>query len=140
MTRSEQARAWRESHPEQMRAYKRKHYLKYRDQIIARTKARYDAMAPEQRKKIGMERLLRAEYGIDTARYEAMLREQEGRCFLCKRPPKADGLRLHVDHDHKTGEVRRLLCMACNTFLGRIERDPGWLDRVKFYLGLDEQK
>jgi hypothetical protein len=41
-----------------------------------------------------------------------------GVCAICGRPPKTR--KLHVDHDHKTGKVRGLLCYTCNRFiLGR---------------------
>ena len=47
-------------------------------------------------------------YGISKDDYEALLRFQGGRCYICRRLPK--GMRLAVDHDHATGEVRGLLC------------------------------
>ena len=54
-------------------------------------------------------------YGISAAEYDAMLLAQNGRCAICKRPPKRN--RLHVDHDHATGRVRGLLCVGCNSKL-----------------------
>lgn len=48
------------------------------------------------------------EYGIDSTTYAALFKLQGGRCAICGRRPKT--LRLAVDHDHKTGEVRGLLC------------------------------
>lgn len=47
-------------------------------------------------------------YGISKADYDALFRYQGGRCYICRRQPKT--LRLAVDHDHATGEVRGLLC------------------------------
>jgi hypothetical protein len=47
-------------------------------------------------------------YGITPEQYDALLKLQDGRCAICKRKPQT--LRLAVDHDHKTGEVRGLLC------------------------------
>lgn len=46
------------------------------------------------------------------AQYDKMLAAQGGKCAICKRPPKSR--RLAVDHDHKTGKVRGLLCFRCN--------------------------
>lgn len=58
-------------------------------------------------------------YGISVTQYNAMLRRQHGLCDICHRAPKP-GRRLAVDHDHKTGRVRGLLCWHCNhKLLGR---------------------
>ena len=77
---------------------------------------------------------LRRRYGMDIERLEHMLRAQGGACAICRRPwercprPKMthldQGLFLHylfVDHDHRTGAVRGLLCNACNTAIGLFE-------------------
>lgn len=64
-------------------------------------------------------------YGVTREQYENMLEAQNGTCGICKEPCKT-GQRLCVDHDHETGQVRGLLCRACNVHLGVVER-PGWL-------------
>lgn len=51
---------------------------------------------------------IQSEYGISREDYEALLEYQEGRCYICRRKPQRK--RLAVDHDHRTGEVRGLLC------------------------------
>lgn len=53
--------------------------------------------------------------GVDDARYRAMLEAQGGGCAICGSKPRTR--RLHVDHDHKTGRVRGLLCFPCNRLL-----------------------
>lgn len=55
--------------------------------------------------------------GIGSAEYDVMLLEQGGVCAICGNPPKEGGRRLHVDHDHRTGAVRGLLCFRCNRML-----------------------
>lgn len=47
-------------------------------------------------------------YGLTGEEYDALLRWQGGRCYVCQRTPRT--LRLAVDHNHVTGEVRGLLC------------------------------
>lgn len=51
-------------------------------------------------------------YGITATGYDALLAAQGGRCAICRARPKSK--RLAVDHDHKTGAVRGLLCARCN--------------------------
>lgn len=59
-------------------------------------------------------------YGISQAEYEELLEEQEHSCAICKRHASEFTKNLSVDHDHKTLEIRGLLCHFCNSrFLGR---------------------
>jgi hypothetical protein len=51
-------------------------------------------------------------YGITGDDYEALLERQGGKCAICRARPKSK--RLAVDHNHKTGAVRGLLCSRCN--------------------------
>lgn len=64
--------------------------------------------------------------------YEAMLIAQGGVCAICGNPPKTR--RLHVDHDHKTGRVRGLLCFTCNRFLLGYYATPAKLRAAADYL------
>jgi hypothetical protein len=59
-----------------------------------------------------------ATYGMTLETYELLLQFQGGLCAICRRPPKKQ--RLAVDHNHKTGAIRGLLCFVCNhRVLGR---------------------
>lgn len=58
-------------------------------------------------------RLLRL-YGITLEQYATMLAFQGGCCAICKRPAESMSTRMNVDHDHKTRQVRGLLCVWCN--------------------------
>jgi hypothetical protein len=64
--------------------------------------------------------------------YDTMFEHQGGACYICFRPPKKQ--RLNVDHDHKTGLVRGLLCFSCNLSLGRFRDDADRLERAASYL------
>ena len=59
---------------------------------------------------------LRKAYGITSQEYEHILALQGGVCKVCAGLTKT-GKRLFVDHDHRTGKVRALLCDVCNTTL-----------------------
>lgn len=76
--------------------------------------------------------LLRKKYGITIQDYLEILAQQGGVCALCANPPN-EGKKLHVDHCHETGRVRGLLCHQCNWYLGKVDKDPGLLDRMKHY-------
>lgn len=77
---------------------------------------------------------LRYNYKITADVYDKMFLEQDGKCFLCGEAP-LDGVNLAVDHNHETGEVRKLLCLSCNAALGNVERcGADWMDRVRIYL------
>jgi hypothetical protein len=70
--------------------------------------------------------------GITEEKYGQIFDSQNGVCAICKGPPDTRWKMLAVDHDHGTGKVRGLLCMTCNTLLGRLESQ--W-DSVMQYLG-----
>jgi len=76
---------------------------------------------------------LKRKYGITVAEYEEQLTQQNGKCYICKRPC-ATGKRLAVDHDHHTNRIRGLLCYRCNRFLISHNDDPEILQRVFDYL------
>lgn len=63
-------------------------------------------------------------YGLTPARHAALLKKQGGVCAICGNPEtrilRGTLTCLNVDHDHKTGRVRGLLCWACNMGLGRL--------------------
>ncbi len=63
---------------------------------------------------------LRVKYGITPEEYDRRFKVQKGKCAICKRR-KLLKKRLDIDHDHKTGLVRGLLCRRCNGALGWFE-------------------
>ena len=56
-------------------------------------------------------------YGIDVPDYERILAEQGGGCYICGKKP-SERRALDIDHDHKTGKVRGLLCSNHNRAIG----------------------
>jgi hypothetical protein len=71
-------------------------------------------------------------YGITAVDYALMLNEQDGRCAICQRTPRYN---LDVDHDHRTGAIRGLLCKLCNRRLLPAARDDAQtLARAILYL------
>jgi hypothetical protein len=62
---------------------------------------------------------LKRKYGIGQEDYEKKLHEQNECCEICKRHiSELKQKKLCVDHNHKTGIVRGLLCPSCNRLIG----------------------
>jgi len=98
-------------------------------------KREYHRKNPEQYQKhreISTNARRKRLFGITSEEYEHWLKAQNGVCAICKSAP--DGDRLGVDHDHKTGQARGLLCRCCNTGLGMFRDNPDLLHRAIFYL------
>lgn len=78
-------------------------------------------------------------YGITTEEQEALFTAQGGLCAICHLPETArkrngSPKKLSVDHDHITGRVRGLLCLRCNTAIGKFKDDPERLRSAILYL------
>ena|SRR5690606_30293391 len=72
-------------------------------------------------------------YGLLPGEYAKLKEAQGGKCALCQRAT-GKSRRLAVDHDHKTGKVRGLLCSICNRLLGHFRDDPEAFERGRLYL------
>lgn len=74
-------------------------------------------------------------HGISPDAYQQMLDGQGGVCAICKTDePTAGKKSFCVDHDHKTGRVRGVLCTRCNTMIGNARDDIGVLTTAIAYL------
>lgn len=71
-------------------------------------------------------------YVISNTDYESMYHKQDGRCGICKK-----STRLSIDHDHKTGRVRGLLCTSCNTAIGKLGDSIEGIQAAMDYLTTD---
>lgn len=96
--------------------------------------------ANEKRQKInhrewykakGRHKVLKREYGLSKKQYDDMFEAQKGLCAICFSLSNID---LSVDHDHKTGVIRKLLCSDCNSGLGRFKDNPKFLHSAITYL------
>jgi hypothetical protein len=76
---------------------------------------------PEKRRFQLKKSLIKKRYGIIYEDYLSMHHEQEYKCKICKRHADEFKKGLVVDHDHKTGKVRALLCINCNSQLHVLE-------------------
>jgi hypothetical protein len=91
---------------------------------------------------------LKRRYSISIERVDEMLKEQGGVCPICKTPlisplihpdDEEGGTRAVVDHSHRDGHVRGILCSACNTGMGQFNDDPALLKAAYYYLVNDNR-
>lgn len=78
---------------------------------------------------------IKAKYGITSEQYNYMFYTQHGLCAICGTKPKHKRTNyLFIDHDHKTKQVRGLLCTKCNLGIGQFNDSAGLLERAAKYL------
>jgi hypothetical protein len=77
---------------------------------------------------------LKRKYNMSLAEYELLYEIQNGRCNICfLSPEELKSKYLVVDHDHKTGRVRGLLCNNCNAALGFVKENTKVLESMILY-------
>ena len=77
-------------------------------------------------------------YGIGKDEFEQMLLSQNNRCGICEIIFDLSSKKNcpHVDHNHNTGKLRRLLCMKCNCGIGNFNEDTSLMKKAIEYLQL----
>lgn len=93
----------------------------------------HSVISLKYRNTVGLQR----KYGITAEEYADMVARQNGVCCICGKPPQGKYTRLSVDHCHKTGRVRGLLCNRCNRAIGLFEDDPRLITVAAAYLSND---
>ncbi|GAI24670.1 unnamed protein product, partial [marine sediment metagenome] len=77
-------------------------------------------------------RLLNRQYNMTLDEYDKLAEHQNNVCLLCGELEV--GRRLAVDHNHKTGKIRGLLCQRCNCCIGFIESKNLPIKDIQKYL------
>lgn len=99
---------WNEKNRKSIARRKSEHYAKNKSMYSLRSRKWY----------------LRSKYGLTIEEFAAMVEAVGGVCEICGQPPRGGPKNqnpiLRVDHDHKTGQVRGLLCDPCNRSIGLI--------------------
>jgi len=123
--------------------YQRTYVAANRDKLNEMKRQRY-ATDPAYRAKLIAATLkndrrlqLRRKYGISLEDFDRLLAEQLGACAVCGRIPNET---LCVDHSHRTGKVRGLLCRRCNAGLGCYDDQPGFMGKAAAYLEYWERR
>jgi predicted nucleic acid-binding Zn ribbon protein len=99
-----------------------------------------NAVEIEQARDYRRKFALKRNFGLTLEQYEGMYLAQDGKCAICNQPETANNnydkvtRRLAVDHCHKTGKIRQLLCTLCNQGLGSFKDDPVLIQAAIEYL------
>lgn len=106
------SRAWAQKNPERVRKSKEIYRQRYAGTRINGYRLKY-------------------RYGITLEDHKQLFASQDGKCAICC---EAFDKTPHVDHCHKTGSVRGLLCDRCNRGLGYFKDSPVLLIEASKYL------
>lgn len=107
-------------------------YCKPCFKLYMRRRRAANPMIQEQERRAGWRYRLKNAYGMTEADWYRLLESQGWGCAICG--AKDAGRKLSVDHDHKTGKVRGILCAACNHAIGRMDDDPERLEAAAAFL------
>jgi hypothetical protein len=124
LCRAAKHRQWTKDNPEKVKETNER-YAPYRKQYYQK---------PEVKLK-HRKRHIEKKYNISYSEYEKMLDAQLSLCYICNRPePQERNEYLAVDHCHKTGKIRKLLCSRCNMVVGLLEENFAIADKIKEYI------
>lgn len=159
-----EAAAYRRQHREELRKKQRLYYQQNREEVLARARTRpkdgrdrekrkawrkkvyaenreaikeqrkvFRKNNPELVKAYARRSTLKRRYGLTEGEYHSMLAGQDNACAICE--SKFDGERIPaVDHCHRTGKVRAILCRSCNSAIALLGEDPKRMSRAIEYV------
>ena len=109
-----------------------KEYRENNPEKIKELKEKYKETRKEIRKPSERKYHLKTKYGITDLEYKEMYDKQNGNCLLCNK--NVEYKKLHIDHCHKSGRIRGLLCSNCNLALGNFKDNIEVLKKAIEYL------
>jgi hypothetical protein len=118
------SKAYRELHKEELAIKRHAHYLLNRDVYVAYHRSRREK---------ARERSLQRKYGISLDKFKSILDAQGGKCAICF-SLNWHGRQPCIDHDHKSGKVRGILCHKCNLTIGMMGENAESVKRLWEYL------
>lgn len=109
---------WLQNNPNYVKDYNRKYRQEHQEE--SRDKAR--------------RHMYKKKYGITPEEKNWMLVNQDNRCIICNTKYPAHKSGWCVDHDHKTGKIRSILCYSCNLVIGFAKEQSTILRMAAKYL------
>jgi len=122
------SKKYRLKNKEKLQEYNKQYAEKNKEKIKRYNKAKY-RRNPEYYKELNLQR----NFKLIIDQYNKLLEDQNSKCAICGRDNNVKKA-LAVDHNHKTGKIRGLLCHNCNIGLGVFNDNPLILIKVVKYL------
>lgn len=120
--------------PKEQKAKHAKTYYERNKEKVKVRNAKYRELNKEQRKIVDFNSHLKRKYNITLDEWNDLFEKQSGCCAICRKHQSEVPKKFSVDHCHKTGRVRGLLCFDCNTSLGKFNDDINLLRKAIDYL------
>ena len=95
---------------------------------------RWAELDEKERQRRNKKLRLKYQYGISPEEYDELVKNQDGKCYLCGIEENYNGKPLYVDHCHTSGKIRKLLCQHCNSGLGMFRDNPELLEKAAEYV------
>jgi hypothetical protein len=114
----------------------KEYYKKYKEKSSEYYKTRM-LKNPQKVKEGWIRGGLKKRFNMTLEEYNLILEKQENKCFICRTDVSLTGKRLHVDHDHKNGKIRGLLCNQCNLGLGAFKDNIELFKKAIEYLQIN---
>ena len=124
---------WKNKRPEKKKQYRHTSYLNNKESVLA-VNERWRQQNKEKDKLDKLKSLLKRKYNLSYQEYLSIVARQHNVCAICHQPPDTKHKRLYVDHCHKTGNIRGLLCHGCNVGIGGLKDDPALLIKASEYV------
>jgi len=106
---------------------------KHRSKSLEERKKKYQQRKSKTTFLSRKENRLKRNFGISLDEYNIMIYNQNNSCYICKTKFLKNS-KVNVDHNHKTGKIRKLLCQPCNTSLGLLRENINILNSCISYL------
>lgn len=120
---------YKQKYPDRIKASSRKYQLKSANKLKDYYLNKYKLKAFKNK--------LKRNYGLLFSEYMEMRDFQKGLCAICYKPETKQGVMwLSVDHNHRTGIIRALLCSGCNIGLGTFKENSIALKNAAIYIEL----
>lgn len=94
---------------------------------------KYIQANPDKNRNNERKSRLKNEFNLTIEQYDILSIKQNNICAICQKPCSKNK-RLSVDHCHKTGEIRGLLCNSCNRGLVHFKDSQENLNNAVSYL------